>query len=194
MVQTDVTKSVPSNNLIFLTFIHFLRDRERQSMSGKGAEGGRHRIRSRLQTLSCQHRARCGARTHELGDHDLSQSQTFNRLSHPGTPFLLFKKIFLCFWERGRELRKGKERETQYPKQAPGSELSAQSSMWGLNPWTVRSWSEPKSNAQPTEPARSPCPLPLLTHSTACPAWHTLPTALSWGWINWYSYLELQDH
>ena len=50
----------------FLTFIHFLRDTGRQSMSGKGAERGRHRIQSRLQALRCQHRARRRARTHEL--------------------------------------------------------------------------------------------------------------------------------
>ena len=47
-------------------------------------------------------------------------------------------------------------RETQNPKQAPGSELSAQSLMRGLNPQTVRSWPELKSDAQPTEPPRRP--------------------------------------
>ena len=31
------------------------------------------------------------------------------------------------------------ERETQNPKQAPGSELSAQSPTWGLNSQTMRS-------------------------------------------------------
>ena len=41
---------------------------------------------NRLQALSCQHRARRGARTHELWDHDLSLSRTLNRLSHPGAP------------------------------------------------------------------------------------------------------------
>ena len=30
--------------------------------------------------------ARCGTRTHELRDHDLSQSRMLNRLSHPGAP------------------------------------------------------------------------------------------------------------
>ena len=49
-----------------------------------------------------------------------------------------------------------REWETQNPKQAPGSELSAQSPLWGLNPWTVRSWPEPKSATQPTEPPRRP--------------------------------------
>ena len=32
-----------------------------------------------------------------------------------------------------------RERETQIPKQAPGSELSAQSLTWGLNSQTARS-------------------------------------------------------
>ena len=49
-----------------------------------------------------------------------------------------------------------RERETQNPKQAPGSELSAQSVTQGLNPSTARSRPEPKSDAQPTEPPRSP--------------------------------------
>ena len=61
----------------FLMFIHFWereRDRERE----------RHRIQSRLQALSREHRPWHGAWTHELWDHDLSQSQTLNRLSHSG--------------------------------------------------------------------------------------------------------------
>ena len=40
-----------------------------------------------------------------------------------------------------------RERETQNPKQAPGSELSAQSPTQGSNPQTVRSWPELKSDA-----------------------------------------------
>ena len=55
-------------------------------MNRGGSERGRHRIRNRLQALSCQHRARCGARTHGPRDHDLSRSQMPNRLSHPGAP------------------------------------------------------------------------------------------------------------
>ena len=47
------------------------------------------------------------------------------------------------------------EGQTQNLRQAPGSELSAQSLTWGLNPWTMR-WPEPKSDAQPTEPPRRP--------------------------------------
>ena len=70
----------------FLTFIYFW-DRERQSMNGvRVRERGRHRIGSRLQAPSCQHRARPGAQTREPRDHDLSRSRTLNRLSHPGAP------------------------------------------------------------------------------------------------------------
>ena len=65
-----------------------LREREREKARvGEGQrEKGRHRIQSRFQALSCQHRARHGAQTHELWDHDLNWSWTLNRLSHPGAP------------------------------------------------------------------------------------------------------------
>ena len=54
-----------------------------------------------------------------------------------------------------------RERETQNLKQAPGSELSVQSLTRGSNLRTMRSWPEPKSDAQPTEPPRHP-PLELI--------------------------------
>ena len=68
-----------------------MREGERQSASGGGAERerGRHGIRSRLRAPSCQHRARRGARTHRPRDHDPSRSGTLNRLSPPGAPLLL---------------------------------------------------------------------------------------------------------
>ena len=78
---------------IFLTFYLFLRQGETQHEQGRVRERGRHRIWNRLQALSCQHRARCGARTHGPRDHDLSRSQTPNWLSHPGAPEDL---LFLC--------------------------------------------------------------------------------------------------
>ena len=46
--------------------------------------------------------------------------------------------------EQGRS--RERERETQNLRQSPGSELSAQSPTWGLNPQTVRSWPELKSD------------------------------------------------
>ena len=49
-----------------------------------------------------------------------------------------------------------RERGTEDLKQAPGAELTAESLMWGSNSWTTRSWLEPKSDAQLTEPLRCP--------------------------------------
>ena len=42
------------------------------------------------QALHCQCGAGCRARTHELQEHDLSQSQMLNQLSHPGALGPLF--------------------------------------------------------------------------------------------------------
>ena len=70
----------------FLCLYLFLRQRETEHERGRGRKRGRHRIRSGLQAPSCQHRARCGARTRQPRDHDLS-CQMLNRLSHPGTPW-----------------------------------------------------------------------------------------------------------
>ena len=77
---------------LFLIFIF-----ERESASRGGTERGKHRIWSRLQALSCQHRAWCGAQAHKLWDHDLSWSRPLNQLSHPGAPrshFLLTRTFF----------------------------------------------------------------------------------------------------
>ena len=52
-------------------------------------EWGRDRLWSRLQALSCQHRAWRRTQTHELLDHDLSRSPTLNQLSHPVTPLIV---------------------------------------------------------------------------------------------------------
>ena len=71
-------------NSFIHSFIHsFIYERERQT-DRQTNQRGRHRIWSRLQALSCQHRAQCRARTHEPWHHDLSQSRTLNLLSHLG--------------------------------------------------------------------------------------------------------------
>ena len=112
---------------IFFNVYLFLTGRKTKHEWRRGREGGRHRIWSRLQALSFQHRAPCGTRTHRPWDHDLSWSPTLNWLSHPGAPSLCdFLKIYL-FWQRERVGEGQRERETQNLKQAPGSELSAQS-------------------------------------------------------------------
>ena len=60
-----------------------------------------------------------------------------------------FKHLFIFETERDRAWtgEEQRERETQNLKQAPGSELSAQSPTRGSNSRTVRSWPEPKSDA-----------------------------------------------
>ena len=88
---------------MFIYFWERERERERERVSewgGAERETGRHRIWSRLQAPSCQHRAWCGAWTHKPWDHDLGQSWMLNRLSHPGTPrvldFLRLSRWFCC--------------------------------------------------------------------------------------------------
>ena len=72
----------------------------------------------------------------------------------------------------GKEQR---ERETQNPKWAPGSELSAQSPTRGLNSRTVRSWPEQKLDAQLTEPPRCPSLAFLkLVYTVLLPYHHTM--------------------
>ena len=73
---------------IFLMFIYFW-DREKQSMNGGGSERGTHRIWSRLQALSSQHRARCRSQTYGLWVHDLSRSRMLHQPSHPGAPTMV---------------------------------------------------------------------------------------------------------
>ena len=63
-----------------------MRERETKREQGRVRERGRHRIQSKLQAPSCQHRARRRPRTHEPRDRDLGQSRTPNRPSHPGAP------------------------------------------------------------------------------------------------------------
>ena len=112
----------------------FLGQRETEHERGRGRERGRHRIGNRLQALSHQPRARRGARTHGPRDRDLAE---VGRLTDCVTqaPQCLF------IFERERERERAsmgkegqRERETQNLKQAPGSELSAQSPKQGSNP------------------------------------------------------------
>ena len=91
------------------------RSREREQERGRGRERGRHRIQSRLQVLSCQHRARCGVRTHKLQDHDLSQSRMLNQLSHAGALNGNLKVI--QEWKQPADLSKGEmDRRDGFPR------------------------------------------------------------------------------
>ena len=70
----------------------FERERERE----RGRERGRHRIWSRLQALSWQYGAWCGAQTREPWDYELSWSWTLNWLSHPGSPITFLIVTGFC--------------------------------------------------------------------------------------------------
>ena len=67
----------------------FIFERKTEYQQGRSQERGEQRIWNRLQALSCQHRAWCGASTHEPRDHALSIAVgMLNWLSHPGAPRL----------------------------------------------------------------------------------------------------------
>ena len=61
----------------------------------------------------------------------------------------------MFIFERERMQAGEGEREGDRVPQA-GSALESVSPMWGLNPRTSRSWPEPKSDTEPTEPPRCP--------------------------------------
>ena len=79
---------------IFINIYSFLRVKETEGEQGRGRERGRHRTGSRLDALSCQHRARRRAWTHRPRDHDLSWRRTLNWLSHPNAPIIPFFNPF----------------------------------------------------------------------------------------------------
>ena len=69
------------------------------------------------------------------------QDSVLRRIS---SVFLNFFNVYLLLRDREKDRARaeggaGRERETQNLKQAPGSELSAQSPTWGLNLRAVRS-------------------------------------------------------
>ena len=89
--------------------------------------------------------------------------------------FFLFFNVYLFL--RESVSRGGAERDTHTESKAgSSSELSAQSPTQGSNSQSVRSWPEPKSDTQPTEPPRhpnkticSPVSVPLPTKYLFCP-------------------------
>ena len=129
----------------FLTFIYFWeRETETEHGQGRGRERGRQRIRSRLQDLSCQHRAQCGVQPTNR------EIMTWVEVGHLTDWATLVSLIyFFNVYSFLRECERGRSRERgrQNLKYTPGSELSAQSLTWGSNSWKVRSWPELKSDA-----------------------------------------------
>ena len=67
------------------------------------------------------------------------------------------KRTCMCEQGWGREGGRGSE---------AGSVLTAVNPMRGLNSWTVRSWPEPKSDAQLTEPLKCPNLYPVFIYWT----------------------------
>ena len=96
----------------FLTFI-IGRQRETEHEHGRGRERRGHRIWSRFQALSCQHRVWRGAGTHKPWDHDLSRSwcPPYWATQAPLKKFFLNVYLFLRDWERQSMSRGGAERE-----------------------------------------------------------------------------------
>ena len=103
--------------------------------------------------------------THNQDNEHIHHAQKFPHSSWQREEIIFFN-VYLFLRERERACTSGggAERErhthththTQTTKQASGCELSAQSPLRGLNPHTARSWPEPKSDAQPTEPPGHP--------------------------------------
>ena len=81
--------------------------------------------------------------------------------------FFIIFNIYLYLRKRERECREGRGRERwrQNLKQALASELPAQSQTQSLNSRATRSWPEPKSDTQPTEPPRCPYIPQFFIHS-----------------------------
>ena len=80
-------------------FVSFLTERERERVwVGRHREKGRHRIRRRLQALSCQHRAVLGARTHNYEIMTWAEvgGLTDEAIQVPRYPVLEF--IFRSYW------------------------------------------------------------------------------------------------
>ena len=120
-------------NFFFNVYL-FLGQRETEHERGRGRERGRHRMGNRLQALSHQPRARRGARTHGPRDPDLAEvGRPTDCATQAPQCLFIFEEGTEC--EQGR----GREREIQNLKQAPGSEPSAQSPMRGSNSRTARS-------------------------------------------------------
>ena len=100
-------------NVFFLLFVSEKKRQTDKALAGEGQrERGRHKIQSRRQAPSCQHRARHSARTHKLWDHNLSWNQTPNQLSHPeALPSSSLKWICTMFTKKAISILKSKSEQ-----------------------------------------------------------------------------------
>ena len=79
--------------LIFFFNVLFLGQRETEHERGRGRERGRHRIGNRLQALSHQPRAQCGARTQGPRDRDLAEVRRLTDCAAQAPLFCHFKDM-----------------------------------------------------------------------------------------------------
>ena len=97
--------------------------------------------------------------------------------------------MFIYFWDREKQSMSGEgqwARETQNPKQVPGSERSAQSPTWGLNPPTMRSW--PEVGRLTDWATQAPLSFPFIDEKTETKKWSAQRMS-EWmmdEWIWWY--------
>ena len=105
--------SVEEIFFFFLMFIYFW-EKEREEEGEREWAGERQRERKKESKAGSMHwavkpRARHRAWIHEPWDHDLSQSQTLKRLSHPTAPlfFFFFFLMFIYFLREGKSMSWG---------------------------------------------------------------------------------------
>ena len=140
----------------FLMFTYFW-ERQRQNASGLGAEregDTESEAGSSLWAVSIEPNAGL-----KLTSCEITARAEVGRSTDWATQA---PQMFIYFWERDRDrewVGEGREGKTQNSKQAPGSELSAQSPMRSSNPWILRSWPELKPHrlSQPGVPPHCIC-------------------------------------
>ena len=138
--------------------------------SREGAETERERENPK-QVLSCQHRAGLRARSHEPWDHDLSQSQMFNRLSHPGTPRSEG-------WKKEQKNERTKERKNERTKERK-NERDFQSQSWSDRLRHMKKKKKKKRKVEEnlrTEEKQKPTHKAVVSNNPQNPSLHPFPS------------------
>ena len=118
----------------------------------------------------------------ELTDGEIMTWAEVGRLTDQATqaPLNFFFNVY--FWGRERvQAGEGPKGRHRIPKQAPGSEMSAQNPTPGSNSRISRSRPEPKLDTYPTEPRRRPCVLTSKQHDC------TSPIIKKWIWACYFT-------
>ena len=124
-----------------------------------------------------------GLTGHRHNARHLSWNSPFSRCKNPIRQLIFFNVIFIFERERERERARKGQREGDRGSKA-GSELTAESPMRGLNPWTTRSWPELRSSqtlnwlSHPGAPTRQLLLLLSSSSSSSSPFY---------SWVHWGS-------